>query len=116
MEKNILVKKLESERDMLLEELKDIGRLNTDTGEWEAVPEQIDVKEADQNDMADRFEDFELRSSTMEALEPRLQAILKALKNINSASFGKCEVCQIDIEDDRLEVNPAAQTCKEHME
>lgn len=116
MEKNILVKKLESERDMLLEELKDIGRLNTDTGEWEAVPEMITDKETDPNDMADRFEDFELRSSTMEALEPRLQAILKALKNINSSLFGKCEVCHKEIEDDRLEVNPAAATCKEHME
>lgn len=116
MEKNILVKKLEAERDVLLEELKDIGRLNTDTGEWEAVPELIYTKESDQNDMADRFEDFELRSSTMEALEPRLQAILKALKNIDSELFGKCEVCHSEIEDDRLEVNPAASTCKEHME
>lgn len=116
MEKNILVKKLESERDMLLEELKDIGRLNTDTGEWEAVPEEMDAKESDPNDMADRFEDFELRSSTLEALVPRLHAVLKALKNIDNESFGKCEVCKKHIEDDRLDVNPAAATCKEHME
>ena len=108
--------KLEGERDTLLEELRDMGKLNTDTGEWEAIPEALDFPEADQNDMADRFEDFEAKSSMIKTLAPRLNNILKALKGLNKESFGKCEVCKKDIEMARLEANPAAQTCKKHLE
>jgi RNA polymerase-binding transcription factor DksA len=66
--------------------------------------------------MADRFEDFEARSSMMRTLEPRLNNILKALRNLNKDSFGTCEVCKKDIEQARLEANPAARTCKKHLE
>ena len=52
----------------------------------------------------------------IKSLEPRLNNILKALKNINKESFGKCEVCKKDIEIARLEANPAARTCKKHLE
>ncbi len=106
---------LEKERDMLLEELRDMGKLNSETGEWEAIPDELNFPESDQNDMADRFEDFEAKSSMIKTLEPRLNNILKALKNLNRESFGKCEVCKKDIEITRLEVNPAARTCKQHL-
>ena len=66
--------------------------------------------------MADRFEDFEARSSGIRALEPRLVDILRALKGINRETFGLCEVCKKEIEPARLEANPAARTCKKHLE
>src|SRR3989344_6403799 len=116
MDKQKIKEKLEEERDDLLDELKDMGKLNTDTGEWEAIPEEMDFPETDQNEMADRFEDFEARSSMIKVLEPRLNNILKALKGINRESFGLCEVCKKEIEPARLEANPAAQTCKQHLE
>ena len=106
---------LEKERDMLLGQLGDMGKLNTETGEWEATPESQDVPESDQNDMADRFEDFEERSSTIRVLEPRLNNILRALKGINRESFGLCEVCKKEIEMSRMKANPAARTCKKHL-
>ncbi len=116
LDKKKIKDKLEKERDVLLEELRDMGKLNPETGEWEATPEEIDSPESDQNDMADRFEDFEARSSMLKTLEPRLNNILKAIKGLNRESFGKCEICKKDIEMKRLEVNPAARTCKEHLE
>ncbi len=61
LDKKKIKETLEKERDVLLEQLKDAGKLNTDTGEWEAIPLAQDVPETDQNDMADRFEDFEER-------------------------------------------------------
>jgi RNA polymerase-binding transcription factor DksA len=106
---------LEKERDVLLEELRDMGKLNPETGEWEATPEEMDYREIGQNDMADRFEDFEAKSSMIKTLEPRLTNILKALKGLNRESFGTCEVCKKDIEMARLEANPAARTCKKHL-
>lgn len=115
LDKKKIKEKLEHERDVLLEELRDMGKLNPETGEWEATPEERDSKETDQNDMADRFEDFEARSSMMRALEPRLNNVLKAIKNVNRETFGRCEVCKKDIEMARLEANPAARTCKKHL-
>lgn len=116
LDKKKIKEKLEKERDELLEEMKDMGKLDMETGEWETTPEELDYPDTDDNDKADRFEDFEARSSMMKTLEPRLQNILKALKSINKESFGKCEVCKKDIEMTRLEANPAARTCKKHIE
>ena len=116
LDKKKIKDKLEKERDVLLEELRGMGKLNNETGEWEATPEELNFPESDQNDMADRFEDFEARSSMIKTLEPRLNNILKALKGLNRESFGKCEICKKDIESSRLEANPAARTCKEHLE
>ncbi len=116
LDKKKIKEKLEKERDVLLEQMKDMGKLNNETGEWEAIPEELEYPQSDENDKADRFEDFETRSSMMKTLEPRLANILKALKGLNRDSFGKCDVCKKDIEMSRLEVNPAARTCKKHLE
>ncbi len=116
LDKQKIKDKLEKEKDILLGQLKDIGKLNTDNGEWEATPEEMAFPETDQNDMADRFEDFESRSSMVKILGPRLNNILRALKGIGKGSFGVCEVCKKNIEADRLEANPAARTCKKHLE
>lgn len=116
LDKKKIKEKLEKERDTLLEELRDMGKLNTETNEWEATPEELNFPETDQNDMADRFENFEARSSMLKTLQPRLDDVLKALKGLNRESFGKCEVCKKDIEMTRLEANPAARTCKKHLE
>jgi len=116
LDKKKIKDKLEKERDLLLGELRDMGKLNSETDEWEATPEELDFPESDQNDVADRFEDFEARSSMIKTLGPRLNNILKALKELNKESFGKCEICKKDIEMTRLEANPAARTCKKHLE
>jgi RNA polymerase-binding transcription factor DksA len=117
IDKKKIKEKLENERDVLVEQMKDMGKLNTETNEWEATPEDNQgYIEADQNDMADRFEDFEAKSSMIKVLESRLQNILRALKNINNDSFGKCEVCKKDIEQARLEASPSARTCKKHID
>ncbi len=116
LDKKKIKEKLEKERDMLLEQMKDMGKFDAETGEWEATPEELSAPQADHNDMADRFEDFEARSSMIDTLEPRLKNILKALKGLNRESFGKCDVCKKDIESTRLEANPAARTCKKHLE
>ena len=116
LDKKKIKEKLEKERDILLEQMKDMGKLNGETGEWETTPGELEFPESDENDKADRFEDFEARTSVMRTLEPRLNNILKALKGLNRESFGKCEVCKKDIEVARLEANPAAVTCKKHLE
>ena len=115
IDKKKIKEKLEKERNVLLGQMKDMGILNTQTGEWEAIPEEQDIPETDQNDAADRFEDFEERSSMIKDLGARLSNIEHALKTVNRESFGKCEVCGKEIEMTRLEANPAARTCMKHL-
>ena len=52
----------------------------------------------------------------MEGLELFKIVILKALEKIEKGEYGTCEVCAAEIEEDRLEANPSARTCKAHVD
>ena len=114
---NINKTKLEEEKKLLESELSELGRVDK-TGDWEAVPESENAGQEvqDEGDMAGRAEDYEERSMKLNLLETRLGDINKALGKIETKGYGICEVCGKDVEEDRLEVNPAAKTCKECME
>lgn len=109
--------KLEEEKKLIEEELSEIGKVDK-TGDWEAKPEdEISSQEVpDEGDLAERSTDYEERSIKLNSLEIRLSDINKALQNIENGNYGICINCKNKIEDDRLEVNPAAKTCKDCME
>lgn len=110
--------KLEEELKLLEKELKTIGRINPDNpGDWEAVADvEMNVNSrADDNDNADNIEEFEERTAILKELEIRFNNVKKALKRIEAGQYGKCDVCGKEIEEKRLEANPAATTCVEHM-
>lgn len=107
--------KLEAEHAVLLGELKGLGAIrNPETNDWDAIPEES-APEADENDRADRTEDYEERTALVSTLKTRLRDIEDALKRIENSSFGKCEVSGEDIEIERLNANPAARTCMKHI-
>lgn len=108
--------KLEEEKKLLEDELGELGKVDK-TGDWEATPEEEMNKQEvpDEGDMAERAEDYEERSIKLNTLEIRLADINKALGKIEAGKYGICEICGKEIEEDRLEVNPAAITCKECM-
>jgi RNA polymerase-binding transcription factor DksA len=108
--------KLITEKDLLTKELIDLGaKLDPETGNWEATPEVTDST-ADENDMGDKYEDYETNNEKVETLEERLNDIGDALAKLENGKFGICEVCGAQIEEDRLDANPAAKTCKACME
>lgn len=107
--------KLEIEKKSLEEELGQIAIFNTETNMWDATPDQDMMGEIDDNDAADRFEDFEERTAMVTTLQARLIDINNALGKIEAGTFGTCEVCGNEIEADRLDANPAARTDKTHM-
>jgi RNA polymerase-binding transcription factor DksA len=55
------------------------------------------------------------QAATLRPLDIRLEEINDALEKIEENRYGECEICSEDIEEDRLEVNPAARTCKKHL-
>jgi RNA polymerase-binding transcription factor DksA len=107
--------RLEAEKKTLEEELGQIAIFNTETNIWEATPDQDMMGEIDDNDAADRFEDFEERTSMASTLQARLSDVIRALTKIDAGAYGNCEVSNEPIEEDRLEANPAARTSKAHM-
>ncbi len=109
--------KLEKESQALREELSTVGVENPDTpADWEPKPENIDIMDADLNEVADRIEAQQESQGILDGLEARYQNIMRALKKIEQGTFGTCEICGNEIEEDRLEAIPSARTCKVHME
>jgi RNA polymerase-binding transcription factor DksA len=116
MDTNTFKETLLAEQTLLEGELKNIALFNTETNQWEATPDTELMNQADDNDAADRFEDFEERTSMLTTLQSRLTDVKDALGKIAEGKFGMCETGEDHpIEADRLAANPAARTCKAHM-
>ena len=114
MNKEHLKERLLKEQADLLSQLQTIGRKRSDTGEWEAVPEDVSLDTRE--DVAEKFEELEERRATEHNLEVRLKEVEAALGKMENGTYGKCEIGGEEIEDDRLEANPAARTCKAHLD
>ena len=107
---------LEKEKKALEVELAGIGIKNPSNGDWEATPDTSGGPEADENDLADRAEEFEERSSLLNTLEAKLTEVNDALDKISRGIYGICEISGEQIEETRLEANPSARTCIKHKE
>lgn len=109
--------KLDKEKAKLENDLSQVARKNPDNPmDWEPVPAERDTSQADDNIVADGVEDFEENTAITNTLEPRYKDVLSALERIRTNQYGLCEVCGGKIEPDRLEANPAARTCKTHLD
>jgi RNA polymerase-binding transcription factor DksA len=115
MDTNKFKDTLTSEQTLLEGELKNIAHFNDETNQWEATPDTDLMNMSDDNDAADRFEDFEERTSMLKTLQARLTDVKDALTKIENGTYGICEVSGEPIEADRLEANPAARTNKANM-
>jgi len=107
---------LRTEEEKLVEELKTLGIENPRTDkDWIPTPGEPANTEADMNIIADRSEEWGERRGTLDVFETRLNNVRRALKKIDNGTYGVCEICDETIEADRLIANPAARTCKEHI-
>jgi DnaK suppressor protein len=108
--------KLQAELSIIEGELATVASKNSE-GEWEAKETAMDTLPpmADANEAADKIEEYEENKGIDATLSARLSDIKGALGKIAAGTYGTCEVCGAHIEEDRLEANPAARTCKAHM-
>lgn len=116
MNTDVYKTKLEEEKKVLEQELGSLGRFNTEKDEWEATPGHDATPEADENDLADKAENFEERTSTIRVLNARLKDVNDALGKIEAGTYGICEVSGKPISEARLMANPSARTSEEFME
>ena len=107
---------LSSEKANLEKELATVGHKNPDNpADWEATDPATDVDRADEDEVAEGIGEYEANTAILKQLEIRLYEVNTALGQIEKGIYGVCTVCGGEIEDDRLNANPAAQTCKSHM-
>jgi RNA polymerase-binding transcription factor DksA len=114
---NYFKEELLKEKTRLETELGTIAHHGNKKGDtWEAVNTDLDDSiDADANEVADKLEEYETNHAIATDLKIELDNVLSALSKIEADNYGICEVSGHEIEEDRLRANPAARTCKEHM-
>ncbi len=109
--------RLKEELEEVINQLQSLGITNPDVpGDWIAVPPQDETREADENVLADQAEEWSNRTAILDDLETRYNNIKRALAKIENGTYGVCEISGEPIEPERLDANPAARTCKAHLE
>lgn len=108
--------KLEKEKALLERELKTVGRINPENpADWQPTPAVMDILNSDDNEVADSIEEFESNVAILKQLEIRFNEVKEALSRMEKEEYGKCRIGGEDIEEERLEANPAATTCLKHI-
>jgi RNA polymerase-binding transcription factor DksA len=74
-----------------------------------------EIDRADEDEVAEGIDEYENNSAILKQLETRLNEVSIALDQIEKGTYGTCKICGAEIETERLNANPAAQTCKLHM-
>jgi RNA polymerase-binding transcription factor DksA len=109
--------KLLKEKAILEEELASIGKVNPDhPNDWSATSGKIETDSADENEVADKFEELEENQLILNKLEPQYIEVKSALERIEKGTYGICEISGEVIERERLEANPSARTSMGHMQ
>ena len=106
---------LTTELARLVEELENLAVHNSTTDDWEIKTDTTAPEEADESLLADAAEQADTDVSLLAELENQYRHIKLALLKINTDSYGICEIGSEVIDTDRLLANPAARTCREHM-
>ncbi len=112
---NVTRDTLERLKATLFEELSTLATYNAQNDDWEIRFDNDPHSEADGDIISDNAEAAEEAIATLALLETRYRNINRALTRVADGTYGNCELCGQPIEADRLEANPAARTCKEHL-
>ncbi len=108
---------LEAEKEALEVKLGTMGRINPDNkNDWEAMPADFDINPADDSELGDKMEEMEEQNAIQNQLENRLVDVKRALEKIDIGTYGTCEVSGEQIEETRLDANPAARTSIAHKD
>lgn len=115
------MKNIEKQKEILLtkkaeleHELESLGRSLNDDGDWIMVPSPGDGERADDLDNANITEELEADVAVFSVVEERHAQVARALRAIDSGTYGICEEEGCSISEKRLLANPSATTCINH--
>lgn len=103
-------KKLVAEKTELESELSSVGQRSANNPNvWEANTGGMEVDSADENEVADKLEEYEGNAGILTQLENQLNEVNAALVRIDKGTYGICEKCGEEISMDRLTASPSAR-------
>ena len=109
-------KTLEAEKKVLEDELATVSTADPESrGGVHAVSDDLDISEADENELGDKFESLDNNEAIETRLEEKLELVIRALAMMEAGKYGHCEICDQLIEEKRLDAEPSAPTCIMHM-
>lgn len=107
--------RLEQEKIALEKELESFAKKDPEMeGNWNSKFPEFNSSETGGSRLEiaqDEVEEYLKRLPLEQAMEIKLQNIEKALKKISQNKYGKCEKCNKNIDQKRLEVHPSARYC-----
>ena len=106
--------KLSREKESIEKDLNSLGRKLDNKRDWIIVPDGRTEEFMDTLDEANLTEEFTEKIAVLNVLEQRHEQVLRALRAIENATYGICEIEGCQISEERLEVNPSATTCIKH--
>jgi DnaK suppressor protein len=95
---------LEGERAQLRTQLHDLDTASDDGLSFDenfADSGQVAAEQGEAMELANRLRD-------------QLTDVQRALDKLDAGTYGRCEICETSIDDDRLEAMPATRYCIEH--
>lgn len=106
---------LQNEKSELEGQLGQIGRRNPQNkSDWEVKPLE-EPETSFRDEVASELEEMDKREEVELSLEHRLREVNQALERLKQGRYGICEIGGEPIETKRLRINPAARTCKVHL-
>lgn len=100
------------EKEEILEQLKRFAEKEGGIeNNWKASFPQFNGSSSMEEE-ADEVEEYATRLSLEFNLETRLKEIDRAIERIEKGTYGICEKCKTEIEEERLKANPIANLCK----
>lgn len=105
-----LKQKLETERDSVQKQLENIAKKDDiPKGDWETrFPNR---ENGTMEEEADEVQEYDNLLPVEHSLELKLKAVNDALGKIPQGTYGKCENCGKEIEEERLKAEPSAKLC-----
>ncbi|MDO8435847.1 MAG: TraR/DksA C4-type zinc finger protein [bacterium] len=118
MDKKLLLElkeKLEKQKELIEKELGKFAEKDKNIpGDWDTRYPRQDNRGSGSSALegaADEVEEYSTLLPIEHSLENRLQAINLSLEKIKKGTYGKCENCNKDIEEEKLKACPEAKLC-----
>ncbi len=112
---------IKKQKERLLEEKNKIEQelsllaVRDEQGIWQAKQLETNESLADEQEVAEAASEFQANSAFVEDLKNQLSDVNEAIVKTETGEYGICIIGGEKIEEDRLEANPSAKTCKAHM-
>ena len=104
--------RLQEQRERLTE---DLSNLQTEAESQQESLQELSTVDQHQGDLGTETFEMEKNVSIIESLQAQLRDVEEASARVEAGTYGQCQQCHEQIDEERLEALPAARYCLEHQ-